>query len=200
MKEPRPPEHQVRTGEARRAVTYERQSAEALFLEHAEFVAQFLHRLGVQSADVDDVVQEVFIVAHRKGGYEPGPAKPRTWLAAIATRLAAASRRGRARRREDYDEVALDVAQAEGRGPAEAAEIAQSMTRVQQALDTLDPAHRAAFVLYEIEGTPCDEIATALGVPIGTVYSRLHHARSRFAEAHAKLADEPPAMRAVEGL
>lgn len=198
MKEDALPEHQGKSSEARQPVTFERQSAEQLFLQHAEFVAQFLHRLGVPSPDVDDVVQEVFLVAHRKGGYEPGPAKPRTWLAAIAVRLAAASRRSRGRRREQYDEVALEAAEADGAGPSEAAEIAESMRRVQEALDTLEPAHRAAFVLYEIEGVPCDEIAVVLDVPVGTVYSRLHHARSRFARAHARLVDEPSGIHTAE--
>jgi RNA polymerase sigma-70 factor (ECF subfamily) len=39
------------------------------------------------------------------------------------------------------------------------------------------------FVLFELEGEPCASIATALGIPTGTVYSRLHHARRRFLEA-----------------
>lgn len=165
----------------------ERQSAEALFREHAKFISDFLHRLGVHEPDIDDTVQEVFMVAHQKGGYSPGPARPRTWLAAIAVRLAAASRRSRARRREDYDTVALEAARVEGRNPASAAEIAESLLRVQQALDRVDVDHRAVFVLYEMEGESCDAIAAALEVPVGTVYSRLHHARRRFQEAYAQL-------------
>ena len=54
-------------------------------------------------------------------------------------------------------------------------------------LDTLDLEHCAAFVLYEIEGESCDAIASAFEVPVGTVYSRLHHARRRFIDAYSNL-------------
>ena len=82
---------------------------------------------------------------------------------------------------------------------SDAAEVAEAMWRVQRALDGLDFDHRAVFVLYEIEGEPCDAIAAALGVPVGTVYSRLHHARQRFRDAHAELAgQEERELRAAE--
>jgi RNA polymerase sigma-70 factor (ECF subfamily) len=146
---------------------------------------------------VDDVVQDVFVVAHEKGGYERGPAKPRSWLAAIAVRLAKAQKRKRARRREDYDAVALEATRAATGTPAAAAEVAEALLRVQCALDTMDLEHRAVFVLYEIEGQSCGEIAAALEIPTGTVYSRLHNARKRFVDAHTTLA-KSEAPRAAE--
>jgi RNA polymerase sigma-70 factor (ECF subfamily) len=160
--------------------------AEALFLMHAAFVASFLHRLGTPRSEVDDLVQEVFLVAHRKGGYVPGAAQPRTWLAAIALRIARASRRALGRRLESPDEHAL-AAVAARQDPCASAEVRQSLARVQHALDALDLEHRAAFVLYELEGESCDSIAVTLDVPVGTVYSRLHHARRRFLAAYAAL-------------
>ncbi|MBC8072980.1 MAG: hypothetical protein IAG13_31950, partial [Deltaproteobacteria bacterium] len=69
------------------------QSATELFREHATFIARFVVRYGVDVADVDDVVQEVFLIAHAHGGYRPGPAKPTSWLAAIAVRVASSHRR-----------------------------------------------------------------------------------------------------------
>jgi RNA polymerase sigma-70 factor (ECF subfamily) len=168
----------------------ERLGAEQLFRAHAEFISAFLHRLGVREADVDDVVQEVFMVAHRKGGYVPGPAKPRSWLAAIAVRLAAASRRKNARRREDPGDETFGALSDVGPDPQTTLELRQSLDRVQRALDTLDLDHRAVFVLYEIEGTSCGDIAAALSIPVGTVYSRLHKARQRFADAHTAIATQ----------
>ena len=50
----------------------------------------------------------------------------------------------------------------------------------EEILDAMDDEHRAVFVLYELDGTPCAEIASALGVPVGTVHSRLHEARKKF--------------------
>jgi RNA polymerase sigma-70 factor (ECF subfamily) len=161
--------------------------AEALFRAHAAFVAGFLHRLGAPKADVDDLVQEVFLIAHRKGGYVPGAGQPRTWLGAIALRVALAGRRTRARRREDNDELGMHAAVSQSKDPAQSFELRASLERVQRALDTLDLDHRAAFVLYEIEGESCDNIAAAFDLPVGTVYSRLHHARKRFLAAHAAL-------------
>lgn len=170
-----------------RTVVTQRIGTEELFREHAEFVAAFLFRLGVDSSNVEDLVQEVFLIAHRKGGYEPGPAVPRTWLGAIALRLASSSRRQRTRSREDVDEERLARAASSGKTPEESAQVNDSLRRVQEALDSMDFEHRAAFVLYELEGMPCREIATTLSVPIGTVYSRLHTARRQFSQAHEEL-------------
>src|SRR5260370_9194828 len=64
------------------------QNAANLFRAHAAFVASFLYRLGLEPSEIEDAVQEVFLIAHRQGGYHPGPAQPRTWLAAIAIRVA----------------------------------------------------------------------------------------------------------------
>jgi RNA polymerase sigma-70 factor (ECF subfamily) len=178
-----------------------RLDAQALFRAHAPFVASFLHRLGIPRDDVDDLVQEVFLVAHRKGGYVPGAAQPRTWLAAIAVRIAHAGRRAQARRREHGDEHGLHAA-ASADDPARTLEARRSLARVQRALEVLDLEHRAAFVLYEIEGESCESIAGSFEVPVGTVYSRLHHARRRFVERYEELdGDTRPARgtRLAEG-
>lgn len=177
-------------------VTEPRLSVEELFVAHAAFVAGFAHRLGVRSAEVDDVVQEVFMVVHRKGGFVEGAASPRTWLGAITLLQCRGRRRSAARRREDFDDVAIQHAAAQGQSPAHAAEVAESMTHVQRALDALDLEHRGVFVLYEIEGEPCAAIAEALAIPLGTVYSRLHYARQRFTEAYQLMAAAP--QRSVE--
>jgi RNA polymerase sigma-70 factor (ECF subfamily) len=149
-------------------------------------VASFLRRLGTPSAEVDDLVQEVFLIAHRKGGYVPGTGQPRSWLGAIALRVASGSRRTRGRRREEpIDDTLLRATSADD--VAGAFETQRALQRVQQALEGLDLEHRAAFVLYEFEGENCESIAASLEIPLGTVYSRLHHARRRFLEAHAAL-------------
>lgn len=160
---------------------------ERLFREHAGFVASLLHRLGVPDADVQDAVQEVFTVVHRKGGFEPGRASPRSWLGAIAVRVASTQRRSLRRRREVFDVETDGLQGGEGAAPARVAEVRDSLRRVDRALDELDLKLRAVFVLFEIEGEDCQSIAQALEVPVGTVYSRLHAARKKFIEAHAAL-------------
>lgn len=155
-------------------------SVEELFVAHAAFTASFLHRLGVPERDVPDLVQEVFLVAHQKGGFRPGKAKARTWIGAIAFRVAGAYRRKK--------RPTLDPAAGEGvmtsTTPERDAEVRQSLARVQRCLEVLDLDHRATFVLFEIEGMKAAEIATLLDVPEGTVHSRLHHARKRFRAAY----------------
>ena len=66
------------------------------------------------------------------------------------------------------------------------------VTRNQQGLDTLTPEKRTVFILYELEGESCDAIAAGLGIPVGTVYSRLHSARRDFARAHDRLVEDTP--------
>lgn len=159
-------------------------SAETLFREQARFVASFLRHMGSSEPDLDDMVQDVFVIAHRKGGYLPGPAGPRTWLAALAIRVVRARRRSRARRPEPVEvpENLPDGAQS----PAEQLESRRALARIQAALDDLSLEHRAAFVLFEIEGESCESIAMMWNVPVGTVYSRLHHARKRFLEMYGR--------------
>ncbi|HKU39271.1 MAG TPA: sigma-70 family RNA polymerase sigma factor [Polyangiales bacterium] len=160
----------------------ERLSAEELFRAHATFVATFLYRLGTPRADIDDLVQEVFVIAHRKGGYVRGPAQPRSWLGAIASRVARTGRRSRSRT-DPPNSPAIERAATPADAP-ERIDTRRELTRVQRALESLPLEQRAAFVLYELEGESCESIAAVWGVPLGTVYSRLHHARRRFLQVY----------------
>ena len=162
----------------------------ALFRAHAAFVAGFLGRLGVEPPELDDAVQEVFLIAHRRGGFVVEGVQPTTWLAEIALRVASGMRRSR---RRHAALVAAAGAEGGGATPFEALAATESLARVQRALDTLSLEHRAVFILYEIEGAPCESIAAGMRIPIGTVYSRLHAARRGFQEAYARLTGERPA-------
>ncbi len=166
-------------------MTTTRTSAGQLFREHAAFVAGFLMRLGAPRAEVEDLLQEVFLIAHRRGGFTPGEAKPTTWLAEIALRVWANKRRTTRRRpAEPSGNLAREQDEA-ARNPEEALDASRALARVQQCLDALDDDHRTVFVLFELEGEPCAAIASLLRVPVGTVYRRLHTARLRFREAYA---------------
>ena len=179
------------------AVTGQHLDAEALYRAHADFVARFLLRLGAQGQDVPDLLQEVFLVAHRRGGFIMGSAKPTTWLAEIAFRVASDRRKKTKRKLEDADTDSIALAAGPGATPGDAAEARQALGRVQQALDALTAEKRVVFVLFELEGESCDAIARALGIPVGTVYSRLHAARREFARVHAQLQAEPVVAEAT---
>jgi len=128
---------------------------------------------------LEDLLQEVFLVAHRKGGFEPGPAKATTWLSGIAVRVW--SNAARTRRRRPSTPMGDDVSQvsAQAVDPERETASRRSLARVQRCLEQLDPDHRAVFVLFELEGVSCSQIAESLGVPVGTIYRRLHTARAR---------------------
>ncbi|MDB5213733.1 MAG: polymerase sigma factor RpoE [Myxococcaceae bacterium] len=158
-------------------------SASDLFRRHAKFVAGLLRRLGLPEDDIDDGVQEVFVLAHRYGGYRPGPARPTTWLATIAVNVSRNTKR-QGRRRAYPDELKVAEAICDGPTPFDRVSLAESLTRLQAILDRLDEGHRLVFLLHELHGEPGPAIAAALGVPIGTIYSRLHTARERVSAAY----------------
>lgn len=153
---------------------------EALFRSHASFVARFLYRYGVAVDELDDAVQEVFLVVHRNGGYWPGPATETSYLASIAVRAASTHRRRVRARRERSTEVAPDEVISAVRDPVQMLETHESLVRLQAALDHLDPDLRAILILVELEGESCKSVAASLRIPVGTVYWRLHRARKTF--------------------
>lgn len=152
----------------------------ALFREHFRFLWRSLRRLGVRDASVDDAVQDVFLVAHRKLAEFEGRSSHRVWLFAIALRVAAEHRRRDARLR--LDEPCAEVA---SRGE-EALEQTRRVELLYRLLDDLSDPQREVFVMAEIEGFTAPEIAEALGEKLNTVYSRLRLARRHFERALAR--------------
>lgn len=110
------------------------------------------------------------------------------------------ARRSRRRKPATPDEDGLALVAA-GDDPFATTAALEALRRVDRALATLDLEHRAVFVLFELEGESCESIAAGLGVPVGTVYSRLHHARRKFREAHARALStvRPHALAASRG-
>jgi RNA polymerase sigma-70 factor (ECF subfamily) len=138
-----------------------------------------------------DVVQDAFIKAYRKLPEFEGTAAFSTWLYRIAVNLCIDRKRAETRRRKtDLDDAAarnLDndplYAEAEyaprmsGHNPLRNAADKQLGAQIGQAMAQLSDDHRAIVLLREVEGMSYEEIALTLGVPKGTVMSRLFHAR-----------------------
>lgn len=160
--------------------------ASTLFRRHAGLVAGFIRRLGVAETHVDDLVQDVFLGAHRKGGWRPGANRPTAFLCGIAVGLVANHRRSLRRSPISADPIAVATV-AGVSDPGEQALLRERLDRVQAALAELDEKHRSVFVMSELYDASAAEISTALDVPIGTVYSRLYHARKKFIAAHDQL-------------
>ena len=98
------------------AVDEQSHTVEAVYAAHAGFVWRSLRALGVPAASLDDALQDVFVVVHKKLGDFHGPARVQTWLFEIARRVASHYRRaaGRAQRIEPIDETTLAVPAAHG--------------------------------------------------------------------------------------
>ncbi len=169
--------------------------ADVLFREHARFVARFLVRLGAPPQSIEDLVQEVFLVAHRLGGSTNDAAKPTTWLAMIALRVLSHDRRTRRRHPEVLDETQLSAAVAASPNQEDVVGAQESLSFVGRALHALDLEKRALFILFEIEEESCESIAAGLGIPIVTVYSRLRAARQEFRREYARLSRDPLCVR-----
>jgi RNA polymerase sigma-70 factor (ECF subfamily) len=154
---------------------------------HADFVWRTLQRLGVRSMDLEDQMQEVFIVTHRRLGSFDGASALKTWLFAICLRVAAAHRRRAHVRRElaasDGEERLVDETDED---PERAAIQREAHEELERLLATLDLEKRAVFVMFEIEGMTAPEIASVMGTPVGTVYSRLAAARAELTQAAAR--------------
>ena len=162
-----------------------------LFRDHADYVTRLVRRLGTPRAEIEDLVQDVFVVAHANGGYRPGPGRPTTWLAAITFRIHA-NRVRRSTRRKAASPFVPQLPAAPDSTPAEALELTRAVERVHEALQTLPLKKRIVFVLYELENETCEDIAADLKIPIGTVYSRLHKARDEFQRIYDRLTEAAP--------
>lgn len=156
---------------------------EAIYREHFTFVWRALRRLGVREADAADAAQEVFMVVHRKLAEFEGRSKVTTWLYGICFRVASDRRRVASARHEINDERAVERAM-DGTADATASvERARDLRLLERLLDALPIEQRAVFTLFELDGLRCEDIAELVGIPVGTVYSRLRLARAAFDRA-----------------
>lgn len=146
---------------------------------HFAFVARALRGLGVTESEVDDASQQVFlVVARRLGEIEPG--RESSFLFQTALRVASRTRRARARRRETGDEPTSSDFADHAVAPDELLDQRRAREILDGILDAMDDELRAVFVLYEIEELSSPAIADLLGLPLGTVASRLRRAREDF--------------------
>jgi len=141
--------------------------------------------MGVPASDLDDVMQETLIVVHRNlHRYDP-EAKISAWLFGICRRVTAGYRARAFRRHERLTGTLPEIQQ--GETPEEITRQLEARSLMESILERLDPEKRAVFVMFEVEELACTEIAEQLGVPVGTVYSRLHAARREVETAVERL-------------
>ncbi len=166
----------------RRSQAISRQALGELLEQHRPLICRLARHTVGRDGEVEDVVQDVLVAIVTGIHRFRGDAKLTTWIAGIAVRTAMRHAQRSRRRGAALTPLGASVeehstASPRADDPAEVVESNEFLDRLQAAIRTLPPRQRAAIVLRHIEGMPLQEIAEALGVPIGTVKSRLHHAR-----------------------
>jgi RNA polymerase sigma-70 factor (ECF subfamily) len=164
----------VRAPEPERRTLVEEDLA-ALYAEHHEFVWRVLLNLGVATAVVEDAVQDVFLVLHRRRDELDVRGSLRGLLFGIARRVARQHRRSAAR-----PERLRSLPELEREHPDDAVARRQAAAIVAAFLDGLDDDKRVVFVLADIEGMAMPEVADLIGIKLNTAYSRLRAARQQF--------------------
>ena len=147
--------------------------------DHSARVYRLAYRLTGNVPDAEDLTQEVFVRVFRSlSSYTPGTFEG--WLHRITTNLFLDMARRRQRIRfEGLGEDAAGRLSGDEPTPAQAFDARHLDGDVQQALAALAPEYRAAVVLCDIEGLSYEEVASTLGVKLGTVRSRIHRGRAQ---------------------
>jgi RNA polymerase sigma-70 factor (ECF subfamily) len=156
-----------------------------LIQEHFGFVWRLLRRIGVPESDADDAAQQVFIAAaQRLDDIRSG--SERAFLFSTALHVGSRARRDRGRKREDLG-VDFDEQPASAPSPEELVDRRRARELLDALLEEMPLELRVVFVLYEIEQLTSAEIAEVVGVPLGTVASRLRRAREDFTARVARV-------------
>jgi len=167
-----------------------------LFAEHADRVAGWAARLGGPGIDVEDVLQDVFIIVHRQAGRFRGESSVKSWLYGITANVVRQQRR-KARRRRWFGggDDSLDDAPSVPT-PIEEIERKRRGLAVYKVLDSMRDLNRTILILSEIEGLDGDQISELIGMKVGTVWVRLHRARVEFSQLARRLI--PDEVAAIE--
>ncbi|MCA9595290.1 MAG: RNA polymerase sigma factor [Myxococcales bacterium] len=156
---------------------------ETIFTREVGYVWKTLERLGVPARDLEDVTHDVFVAVYRHlDDYDEGrPIRP--WLCGFAYRVASDYRRlARNRYERVGDDTAMDAASVAPRhSELEARDL------MLRALGAVALDRRVVLVMHDIDGCSAPDIASELGIPLNTVYSRLRVARRELRDAVLEL-------------
>jgi RNA polymerase sigma-70 factor (ECF subfamily) len=152
----------------------------------------FLRKRLNDEERVEDLTQDTFLRIHRaRDSYDPSR-KFSTWIHTIANNLLKNEFRNRSRRRETvFSELRPETTpaggvsrpvefKAEGADPEQETYRSELRVAIDIAIEQMDEHHRIPFVMREVEDLSYEEIAEAIGIPVGTVKSRLNRARNSF--------------------
>ena len=146
-----------------------------LYDRYHERLRRFVARATSDADDVDDLVHVAFLAAATSAGRYDGRACARPWLIGIAVQHL--RRRHQARGRFF---AALKAFASVGRTAVDPRPVMAARDEVERALKLISEPKRIALLMAEVEEMTCPEIAAALQIPVGTVWTRLHAARREF--------------------
>lgn len=157
-----------------------------LVRRHQDRLYNIVYRQVDNAEDALDVVQEAFLNAYQSLDSFKGDAQFFTWLCRIAINSAISHKRKKrvlARIADRNGDVVVEPADpSETNRPGHALEQAEEEQKLHRALARLSAEHRTVLVMKELEGQKYEDMAESLGVPVGTIRSRLHRARLELRE------------------
>jgi RNA polymerase sigma-70 factor (ECF subfamily) len=163
---------------------------DAVYEDQLQFVWRTVRRMGVRGADTDDVVQDVFVIVHRRLAEFEGRAQLKTWVFKILLHVMKHYWRTHQRKpgdRAGENETEIQsLIEDRANGPAASLERVEAVRVLDRLLAALDEDKRAVFVLAEIEQMTAAEIAEIVEANVNTVASRLRAARQEFEKALAR--------------
>jgi RNA polymerase sigma-70 factor (ECF subfamily) len=141
--------------------------------------------MGVAPNEIDDVVQEIFLVVHTRLASLERPESLRSWIYGIARRTTSTHRRAKRAKALSNETLVSepDFPYPQSPSPLELAEQSDEVRLLWTLLEQLDPEKREVFVLAELDEMAVPEIAAAIDIPVNTAYSRLRAARQALEEA-----------------
>lgn len=164
-----------------------------VYAENFQSVWRNLHRLGVPDIVLDDAVQDVFLVVHRRRCEFAGRSSLRTWIFGIVLRVAKDYRRAARRHAVRVQRYADAIVHgSELSGPSEDAERREANRLLHLILEELDDEERAVFVFVELEQLSVREAAAAAEMSLATCQRRLRRARIAFDAALSRRTHQTP--------
>ena len=162
---------------------------EEIYRLHRRSVARWAARLGGPGVEVEDIVQDVFLVAGRRLHLFKGQGEIKTWLFRTTAKIVQAARRKQRLRRalaiwSDPDPPGIGAAQPT---PEQAFQSSREVAKTYRILDLLPERSRRVIVLFEMEELTTAEIAELLQTKVATVRVWLFRARAQFVKEHARL-------------
>lgn len=166
---------------------------EQAFERHFSMVWRSLRRLGVEPSALDDAVQDVFLVLHRRWLDFQHQSSLKTWIYGILLRVASDHKRRARRERARWSPEPAEL-ESPAESPDRILQQREASRLLHSALGQLDDKERQMLVLVDLEEGSVVEAAEALGINLNTAYSRLRRGRQSFEKAlHAASSSKPRA-------